>query len=443
MISNLSRRSLLRTALRGAGVTVALPFLDCFLNDNGTALAGGAALPVRFGTWFWGCGMTAARWIPKTVGPGYEVTPELKPMAAYRDQVSLLTNFDVILDGAPNMAHISGPIGFRTGALPGGGADLPSFDVLIADVIGVNSRFRSLEVACTGDPKHSYSQRSAAVSNASETSPVALYTRIFGPEFQDPNAGDFKPDPKVMLRKSVMSEVRNERDALMKRVGAADRVRLDEYFTSLRQLEQQLELQLQKPPPAVACAVPSKPKDMEVGSEIEQVVATHTLMTQLVAMALACNQTRAFNVVFSNSSSVLRKNGTNTTHHQLTHEEPVDEKLGYQLEATYFLDRSMAAWGAFLETLAAVREGDGTLLDNSMVLAHSCTSYAKTHAIEGLPAMIAGKAGGRLRPGCHVDGNGTPASRIGFTAMQLMGVPADRWGQKSMTVTKPVNEIVV
>ncbi len=443
MISNLSRRSLLRTALRGAGVTVALPFLDCFLNDSGTALAAGGALPIRFGTWFWGCGMTAARWIPKTNGPGYEVTPELKDMAAFRDQVSILTNFDVILDGSPNMAHISGPIGFRTGALPGSGADLPSFDVLIADVIGVNSRFRSLEVACTGDPKHSYSQRSAAVSNASETSPVALYTRIFGPEFQDPNAADFKPDPKVILRKSVLSEVRDDRDDLIKRVGAADRVRLDQYFTSLRQLEQQLELQLQKPPPALACAIPPKPKEMEVGSEIEQVVATHGLMTQLVAMALACNQTRAFNVVFSNSSSVLRRNGTNTTHHQLTHEEPIDEKLGYQPEATYYLGRSMAAWGTFLETLAAVREGDGTLLDNSMVLAHSCTSFAKTHAIEGLPAMIAGKAGGRLKPGSHVDGNGTPATRVGFTAMQIMGVPTDRWGQKSMMVTKPVNEIIV
>jgi len=310
MMVRTTRRSLLRTCIRGTAATLALPLLDCFLDDNGTAFAGGAPLPVRFGTWFWGCGVNPTRWVPGASGRDYEITPELLPIAKFREKVNILTNFDVVLDGAPNMAHISGNIGFRTGAVPGSGADLPSLDMLVADAVGSATRFKSLEVACTGDPKHSYSLRNSSTINASETSPLALYQRIFGPEFQDPNAANFVPDPQTRIRKSILSEVGDERQQLISQVGASDRARLDQYFTSLRQVEQQLELQLQKPPPAEACRIPQSPKDIAIGTEIEQVTETHRLMAQLIAMALACNQTKVFNVVFSDSASSLRRTGT-------------------------------------------------------------------------------------------------------------------------------------
>ena len=437
-----SRRSILRTGLRGATAALALPLLDCFLNDNGTALAAGAPLPVRFGTWFWGCGINPTRWAPKTAGTGYEITPELEPIRKFRDQVNVFTNFDVVLDSAPNMAHISGNMGFRTGAVPGSGADLPSLDVLISDSIGSNVRFRSLDVTCTGDVKHSYSQRSSTQINPPEISPLALYTRIFGPDFKDPNAATFTPDPKVRLRQSILSEVGEDRKALLAQVGASDQARLDQYFTSLRQVEQQLAMQLQKPPPAVACVVPGKPKDMAVGTEIEQVIAAHKLMADLIAMALACNQTKAFNVVFSDSSSSLRRIGANTTHHQLTHEEVVDEKLGYQPQVGFYVQKSMEAWGGFIETLASIREGDGTLLDNCLVLAHSDTSLAKNHSIQGLPVMTAGRCGGRLKTGIHKDGNGSPATQIGYTAMMAMGLTVDRWGKNSLQTNKSLTDIL-
>src|SRR6202012_4991212 len=145
----------------------------------------------------------------------------------------------------------------------------------VGGVIGTGTRFRSLEVAATGDPRHSYSARSAGARNPSEVSPMALYTRIFGPDFQDPNAADFKPDPKIMLRKSVLSAVAEHRAHFLRDLGAEDKARLDQYFTSLRQTEQQLALQLQKPPPAEACAVPKSPKEMAVGTEVGQAAATH------------------------------------------------------------------------------------------------------------------------------------------------------------------------
>ncbi|HLG87128.1 MAG TPA: DUF1552 domain-containing protein [Alphaproteobacteria bacterium] len=445
-MTTVTRRAALKGMMGGAAVTIGLPFLDCFLNGNGTALAAGGRLPIRFGTWFWGCGMTPDRFVPKTVGAHYDIPVELEPMGPFKDQTVVLTGFKAILDGRSNFPHTSGNISVRTGSAPDKPDEFkdPTIDILIGDVIGTTSRFRSLEVSATGDPRHSYSSRSLGARNPAEVSPVALYTRIFGPEFQDPNAADFKPDPKVMLRKSVLSAVAEHRARFMRDLGAADKARLDEYFSSLRQLEQQLDLQLQKPPPAEACVVPrGGPKDGPVGTEIGEATANHALMAQLIAMALACNQTRVFNVVFSDSASSLRKEGSSTTHHQLTHEEQVDSKLGYQPQATWFVEQSMAAWGAFARALAAIKEGDGTLLDNMLVMAHSDTQFAKTHSVDGVPVMLLGKAGGKIRTGLHIDGNGDPISRIGLTVQQIMGVSVDKWGSGSMQTSKSISEILV
>jgi hypothetical protein len=230
----------------------------------------------------------------------------------------------------------------------------------------------------------------------------------------------------------------------MKHVGTEDKARLDEYFTSLRQAEQQLELQLQKPPPAESCSIPHKPADIvPVGVEITQVVANHKVMSQLLAMALACNQTKVFNVVFSDSVSSLRKSGSAMTHHLITHEEAVDKELGYQPESSFFIRESMSAWATFLQAMASIREGSGTLLDNMLIVAHSDTQLAKTHSIDGIPVMIAGKAGGRLRPGIHVAGRGAPITSVGLTVQQVMGMTVDSWGAKSNQTSKPISEILV
>jgi len=444
MSTFLGRRAALKGMLGGAAVTVGLPLLDCFLNENGTALAAGGPLPLRFGTWFWGCGMTPDRFVPKKLGAGYDIPVELEPLAPFRDQMVVLTGFRAILDGRSNFPHTSGNISVRTGSAPNKPDEFvdPTIDILVGDTIGTGTRFRSLEVAATGDPRNSYSSRSLGARNPSEVSPVALYARIFGPEFQDPNAADFKPDPKVMLRKSVLSAVAEHRTRFLSGLGAADKARLDQYFTSLRQLEQQLDLQLQKPPPAEACVVVKGPKETPVGTEVGQAAANHALMADLLAMAVACNQTRIFNMVFSDSASSLRKAGSSTTHHQLTHEEQIDPQLGYQPQATWFVEQSMAALGVFVRALAAVKEGDGTLLDNMLLFAHSDTQFAKTHSVDGVPIVLVGKAGGRIRTGVHIDGSGDPITRAGLTVQQIMGVSVDRWGSGSMQTSKTISELL-
>jgi hypothetical protein len=445
------RRTLLRGTLVGGVVTMGLPLLDCFLDDNGTALAQGAPLPLRFGAWMWGCGMNPERWIPATEGTDFELPIELRSLdrelsigGKLRDHVSILSGFDVKLDGRPNFPHTAGLMGTLTGSLPleDYTVPAPTLDTIIAAKVGGLTRFRSLEMSCTGNPNQSYSFESQGVANAPEISPGALYTRVFGPEFADPNAGPFTPDPRLMLRQSVLSLVKEDRDRLLGRVGAHDRQRLDQYFTSVRQLEQQIDVLLDGPPDLESCQKAPAPGADDLGSEVGQSTATNRVMAELLSFALACDQTRVFSMMFSDRISGLRQPGSSAQHHQLTHDEPLDPEIGYQPEATEFVYASMEAWADFIERLAAVPEGDGTLLDNCLVFGHSDVSLAKVHGITGVPMMIAGRARGALKPGVHVSGSTSPSTRAGLTIQQVMGLTTESWGARSMEATQPISEIL-
>jgi len=438
-----SRRRFLRGALGGAAITVALPFLDCFLDANGTALAAtGAPLPTRFGTWFWGCGLTPGRWEPKTLGANYEMPPELEMLAPYRDQLSIFTGFKTFLDGNGLVPHTSGQRGILTGAT--GKEPDPSIDVLIADAVGANNRFRSLEVSAMGNPNNTVSRRSNSIINAAEGSPAALYARLFGPEFKDPNAADFKPDPRVMAEKSVLSAIKEPREALGRQLGAADRARLEEYFTSLRQIEQQMDVELRKPSPLEACSIPTKPAEIPTGTTVEMATANHKLFAQLLAHALACDQTRVMNISFTDGASSLRTTGEPTTQHIHTHEDPIDPKLGYQPGAAWFENQILLAFGTLLETLQSTKEGDGTLLDHTVVMALSECGYAKQHTLEGIPILLAGgKGSGKIRTGYHVAADGEPGTRVGLTVQQCLGLPVNAWGVGSMRTGRPLTELFV
>ncbi|RYD60033.1 MAG: DUF1552 domain-containing protein [Sphingomonadales bacterium] len=446
---DLSRRNILRGAIRGSAVAMALPILDLFLDGNGEAMAAtGKPIPTRFGTWFWGCGVNTARWFPSKVGKDYDIKEELRPIAPFKDKVTIFSNLNCNLAGRPNLVHWSGVMATLSGAAPlvggqqGGTSLLPTIDCLVADHIGKGTRFSSLEVACTGQSSVSYSMRTGATVNPSEVDPVALYRRLFGPEFKDPNKAEFTPDPAIMLRESVLSAVKEDRDDLMRTLGASDRQRVDQYFTSVRQVEQQMSMMLEKPAPAEACVVAKEPARHELGPTWDMAMTSHDLLGQLLVMALACNQTRVFNVALSNAGSNLRKAGDPVSHHELTHEEPVDETLGYQPKATYFVERSMETLGSMLKLLDGVKEGAGTLLDNTLVLATSESNFAKIHSVDNLPILVAGRAGGKWKSGQHIDGKGDPSSRVGLTIQQVMGMPVETWGEGGMQTSKPISEVI-
>ena len=450
MSSFFNRRSFLRGMLQGTAVCVGIPVLDRFLDGNGTVYADGAKLPVRFGTYFWGLGLTdtpagGTRWVPSKTGFGYEIMPELEALKPVKDKVSVFSGFRAIGDGRPNLVHWSGHASILSGVAPAepGRFDGASFDTRIADAIGSSTRFKAIDIdASVSRQPVSYSTRTGVTFAMPETTPLALYTRLFGPGFQDPNSDDWKPDPSIMLRQSVLSAIKDQRQALMAGVGKADQVKLDQYFTSVREMENQLATQLQKPEKCESCVVPASPKETTRSSSVDSVRANTKAMAKLLALGLACNQTRVFNFVHTAGISETYIAGESKIYHQITHDEPTDAKLGYQPETSMIAGLVMQAFGDFLVELNDVKEGQGTLLDNCLIMAFSDTGYAKIHSIENIPMFLAGKAGGMHKAGQHIHATGESVTRVSLTAAQLVGAPVGEFGSGSMRTSRPITEIM-
>lgn len=448
MTTRFNRRSMLRGLLGGSVVCMGIPALDIFLDGNGQAWADGAKLPVRFGTYFWGLGLTdtptgGTRWVPTKQGAGYEITPELQSLAALKDKVSVFSGFRAIGDGKPNLVHWSGHASILSGSAPAvtGSFDAPSFDTRIADAIGGSTRFKSLEISPSGKAL-SYSTRTGRAFATPETTPVSLYERVYGEGFQDPNNPNWRPDLKVMLRQSVLSAVADQRQALMADVGRADQIKLDQYFTSLREMENQLEIQLQQPEKCEACVVPKPPGDGKKSASIDVVNSNTKVMARLLAMSLACNQTRVFNCVHTPGSSETYIAGNSKIYHQYTHDEPTDAKLGYQPMSSKLAGIVMQGLGEFLAEMDAIKEGDGTLLDHMLVMGFSDTGYAKIHSLENIPIILAGGANGKHKAGQHIATKGESVTRISLTAQQIMGAPVGEFGAGAMKTSRPITEVM-
>ena len=444
-MSKLSRRRVLRGMLNGSAVTIALPFLDCFLNNNGTALASGAPIPMRFGTWSWGLGMSEAIFVPKKTGANFDLPAEIASLAPIQKHINLYTNYHVFKDAAPNLCHHSGWVILRSGIAPMTSQNRPgeTIDVTVAKKIGNETRFRTLSATATGDVRDSFSYENGNSVNAPEWSPLRFYQRLFGVDFQDPNASEFTPDPRVMVRKSSLSNVLEETRALNKNLGTADRARLDQYLTGLRDLERRFDLQLTEPEPREACIVTAAPEDLPSGLDADLVSKRHRIMTDLMLMAVACDQTRVFNMFYASAFSATTKPGYDKPHHTATHEEAVDEELQCQPNVSWYTRRAMEEWAHYVAALENIKEGDGTMLDNVLVYATTDQSFAKIHGIEGIPMFTAGRAGGRVKTGLHLDGGGSQGTRLGYTAMRLMGLDISSWGDQSNNTAKEIGEILV
>lgn len=444
-MSTWNRRRVLRGMVRGMGVSVALPLLDYFLNDNGTALASGKPMPLRFGTWGYGLGGSWERFVPKRVGPNYDLPEELASWEPIRDDVNLFTNGRAFVDGAPNRNHFTGWVVSRTGIAPDSGAG-PSetIDLTIAKEIGNATRFNNLTATATADARDTYSYYNGTTPNAPDWSPLAFYRKLFGEGFQDPNADEFERDTKVMARRSVLSAVMEQRHSLMKTVGAEDRQRLDQYFTGLRQLEQQFEQRLTPPEPIASCVRPDEITDeIPMDLSVESVRIRHKMMAELMAMAVACDQTRVFNMTYSAGFASTIRPGYELPHHTCTHEEPVDEELGVQPNASYFTKRAMESWVDFVQAFKNIPEGDGTLLDNVMILGTTDVGYARTHQVDRMSTFLAGRAGGQLKSGNHIDLNGGSVAQVGYTALRLMGVERRSWGTLSNETSELIGDVLV
>jgi hypothetical protein len=442
----LDRRFLLRGTCQGALAVLGLPFLDCFLDSKGQALAAtGRPLPTRFGTYFYGLGLTKQLWIPKTAGKGYEMSVQLKPLTPLREKVNVFSSLRVPLDDNPNYQHWSGAAAAATGISPTKQSEFDSktIDQQIADSISHGTRFKSVAAAAAGDPKQSYSSLGGANALPAEASPLELYTRLFGPGFQDPSKGDWKPDPQVMIQQSVLSVVADDRKRVMQNLGPADRARMEQYFSSVREAELQMAAELQRPEIQAKVTVPDAPPEMVCNNALPNLRKVAPLMAKLGAIAMATDQTRVFNFSVSEPGSQVFVPGDSLGYHQSTHEEPIDPVLGYQPRVAQYNVYMMELFCAFLQEMDGVPEGDGTLLDHSLFFAFTDQSFAKIHAVDGLPMLLAGGASGRIKTGYHVLGDGSPVSRVGLTVQKAMGVSLENWGKGTMETKSPFTELLV
>ena len=435
----LSRRAVLRGALAGgAAVCVGLPMLDIFLDDNGRALANGQAIPPRFGLFFWGNGVHPDRWTPTGEGPGWQVSEQLAPLAGLEGEVSVISGLAV---KTPNtVPHRSGAAGILSGAPlivesnDNTTFSAPSIDQVVAAEIGGQTRFRSLEFGA--GPASSYSFNGPNKVNPIELDPYALFERIFGAGFRPPGADPGTVDPTLALRRSVLDAVADDLRQVRGGLGTADRARLEQHVEGVRDLELRLARLEEAPPMRAACREPQQPTgDFEPIDGRDQISKKNRIMCDIIAAALACDQTRVWSNHITSPTNNILFQGASAGHHQLTHDEPGDQPQVHAITL-----QLMAEFAYQVEALRSIPEGDGTLLDNCLLLGTSEVSYGRTHDVDNMPVLLAGTAGGALEKGQHLRvRDGENASKLHLSLMWALGIRAESFGQRDGRATEALS----
>jgi hypothetical protein len=438
----MDRRTFLRGMLGGAAATVALPALEAMLGRNGDAWADGTPLPTRFGVWFWGNGIRREHWIPDGEGPGWQPRDETAPLAAVRDWLHFCTGFEIKTATHP---HHSGMAGIMTGAKyqqVGTTRDTivstfayPSCDQLAAAYFQGQTPYRSLEIAVArfrgtdeGTTFQYLSHNGPNNPNPPEYEPRRFFDRLFG---MGPTAPQLDG-----ARRSVLDAVNGQIRALQQRVGARDRQRLEQHFDSVRAIEMRLAAGNNQ------CATPTAPAaDYPDQDGHEQLTEKNQVMSDLMAVALACDMTRAFSVMWSTAGSgvVVWPAGASNSLHQMCHDEGVPQPGVHA--AVGFIMQQLAY---FLGRLRDTPEGDGNLLDHCSILCTTELSEGNTHSNDEFPIMIAGKGGGRLRGNYHYRSHDRANASIPvLTALRGAGLPMDSFGHDAGQVSSSIGEILV
>ncbi len=439
-----------RTFLRGIGAAIALPFLDVMepatralaaAAPSGPAAAA-AALPKRMAFIYVPNGKNMVDWTPTTFGADYEIPAILKPLAAHKNDFSLITGLahnqaNALGDGGGDHARSAGT--YLTAAHPRktGGSNIRagiSVDQVAANALGDNTRFRSLELSCdkgqaSGTCESGYScayqfnlaWKSETQPITPEVDPHAVFDRLF-------STGGLSKDARSQRDKytqSILDSALDDARDLQKKLGATDRRKLDEYLTSIREVEVRLTKngKFDIPVPA-ADDEPIIPLDYNYQQHIR-------LMCDLMALAFQTDSTRVatFIMAHDGSNRPYPQINVNDGHHDLSHHRNDEHKKALIAKINTFHTTQLAY---FLDKLKSIKEGNGNLLDNSMICYGSAISDGNQHLHSNLPVLLAGKGGGTLSPGRHfkVD-DMTPMANLYVSMLNRLGVPAKKFGDSS------------
>jgi len=427
-----------RTFLQGVGATLALPMLDAMRPAR--AAADGPA-PRRLAYVFFPNGAIMPDWKPEAVGTDYELPRTLQPLAPYKSDLLVISGLAHDMarahgDGAGD--HARSCATFLTGSHPRktDGADIEagvSVDQVAASEIGKQTRLPSLELgieagrqagSCDSGYSCAYSSniswKSPSTPMAKEINPRAVFERLFGNGVDDAKARA----ERNFYRKSILDFVSDDAARLRARLGQTDRRKLDEYLTSVREIEHRIELsdvetKRQIPDMAVPEGVPS-----QLSEHIR-------LMYDLMLVAFQTDTTRIATFMLANEGSnrAYREVDVKDGHHQLSHHRDDEKKVAQLQRIDQFLIEQFAY---FLERLKATPDGDGTLLDHSMITYGCAISDGNRHRHEDLPCLIAGRGAGAVTTGRHMKiDTETPMANLFLAQLESVGVQRDRIGDST------------
>src|SRR3954470_13286041 len=431
----LSRRTFLKgLSATGAVARVGLPPLAAMFNMNGTAyaadaatVAGSAAIDKRFLLWFNGNGIPERYWIPRETGAGYELTPCLEPIGKVREYVHVLSGVDNVaarLDGQGN-GHFSALCGSMTGtAYTGRGRQGPSIDQILAAKIGPKPRFRSLQV---GVAQESHGE------NVHRNMTWAGYERALPPEMIPHNLFDrlfgVKDEGWVNRKKSVLDVVGEDVTKLEGTLGAADRQRLDQHLTSVRDLERAIS----SLPPDYGKNI-KEPEDV---SDLTDYPKIAKIQSDLLVQAFATKQTRVASYMLTKCQSLTRFPWLGLSanrHHDYTHNNagsPEQQRILRDITRWHVEEFSY-----FLQRMKAVPEGDGNLLDHTACVYIHEHAEANPHKCNGLAALV---AGGGIKGGTHTKSHNSFGDIYMTIADEVIKAPI---GKEFPTAEEKMSELI-
>ncbi len=435
-----------RTALKGLGVSLAMPWLEAMQPSRALQAADAVVStpPLRMAFLFVPNGVNTAHWTPERTGYGYDLPSILQPLANVQDDLLVLSGLTQDKgrangDGAGDHARSASV--FLTGAQPRKteGADIRSgisVDQLAAQRVGSQTKFASLELGCergrgAGNCDSGYScAYSSNISWGSETQPMgkevnprAVFDRLFGDGTT--KQMDESQQRRLALRKSVLDFVSDDAQRLQATLGRNDKRKLDEYLTGLREIERRLEA-------SAKTSDSDLPSGFRGPNDVPDDYAEHVrLMCDMLVLAFQSDSTRIATFMLANAGSnrSYRNVDVPDGHHDLSHHGGNDEKLEKIRRINLFHTTQLAY---LLEKMKSIPEGEGTLLDHSMIVYGSGISDGNRHNNENLPILVAGRGGGTIDPGRHVVyEQETPLNNLFLSMLDRMGAPADFIGDST------------
>ena len=435
-----------RTLLKGLGASLGLPVLDAMLPRAAWAVPETLA-KTRMAFVYVPIGAIMQDWTPERDGADYELSKTLMPLNEVKQDILVLSNFvhdKARPHGDGGGDHDRDPATFLTGAQARKSqSDIfigQSVDQYAAERIGAQTRLPSLELATEPGGQAKTCEYSCAYSGhiswktptlpmAKEIRPRAVFERMFG-EKNNPAA----QARRAYTRQSILDFVADDTRRLTAQLGAGDRQKMEQYLSSVREVEQRIE-RIANNPGQVA-------PDMQVPDGIPLTWAEHMrLMYDLMILAFQTDTTRICTFMLANGGSfrTLEEIDIADAYHRLSHHGKDREKLVKLQKIDQYMVEQFAY---FLKKMKSVKEGDGTLLDHSMILYGSALSDPDRHNHENLPIVLAGRGSGTIKTGRHIKYNGafrtkneTPLSNLLLSMLDRMGVNADKFGDSNGRVT--------